>query len=146
MAMKKTRTILLTTLWGALGLALLIIVVYETSIVEQGALTGNVMAEYGTAVILELLALVLIPLSFWLFKWKKVKDDMTRRKEGALLTWGMVRLMMLCIPMVVSILAYYLFVNPTFYYLALILAICLFFVYPSADRCAREMETDKPKE
>ena len=52
----------------------------------------------------------------------------------------------LCIPMVASILAYYLFVNPTFYYLALILAICLFFVYPSADRCAREMETDKPKE
>ena len=144
--MKKTRTILMTTFWGALGLALLIIVAYETSLFDQGALTGNVMAEYGTAVILELLALVLIPLSFWLFRWKKVREDMARRKEGALLTWGMVRLMMLCIPMVASIFAYYLFVNPTFYYLALILAICLFFVYPSAGRCAREMETDKPKE
>ena len=144
--MKKTRTILMTTLWGVLGLALLIIVAYETSLFDQGALTGNVMAEYGIAVILELLALVLIPLSFWLFRWKKVREDLARRKEVALLTWGMVRLMMLCIPMVASILAYYLFVNPTFYYLALILAICLFFVYPSADRCAREMETDKPKE
>ncbi|MBR6981567.1 MAG: hypothetical protein IKH88_17315 [Prevotella sp.] len=144
--MKKTRKILLTTLWGALLVALLVILVYETSIIDQGALAGNAKAEFVTAVILELSALMLIPLVFWLFKWKKVREDMERRKEGALLTWGLLRLLMLCIPMMASILAYYLFVNPTFYYLALILAICLFFVYPSADRCAREMETAKTKE
>ena len=146
MTMKKTRKILLTTLWGALLVALLVILVYETSIIDQGALAGNAKAEFVTAVILELSALMLIPLVFWLFKWKKVREDMERRKEGALLTWGLLRLLMLCIPMMASILAYYLFVNPTFYYLALILAICLFFVYPSADRCAREMETAKTKE
>ena len=144
--MKKTRKILLTTLWGALLVALLVILVYETSIIDQGALAGNAKAEFVTAVILELSALMLIPLVFWLFKWKKVREDMERRKEGALLTWGLLRLLMLCIPMMAIILAYYLFVNPTFYYLALILAICLFFVYPSADRCAREMETAKTKE
>ena len=144
--MKKTRKILLTTLWGALLVALLVILVYETSIIDQGALAGNAKAEFVTAVILELSALMLIPLVFWLFKWKKVREDMERRKEGALLTWGLLRLLMLCIPMMASILAYYLFVNPTFYYLALILAICLFFVYPSADRCARDMETAKTKE
>lgn len=146
MTMKKTRKILLTTLWGALLVALLVILVYETSIIDQGALAGNAKAEFVTAVILELSALMLIPLVFWLFKWKKVREDMERRKEGALLTWGLLRLLMLCIPMMASILAYYLFVNPTFYYLALILAICLFFVYPSADRCARDMETAKTKE
>ena len=137
---------MLTTLWGALLVALLVILVYETSIIDQGALAGNAKAEFVTAVILELSALMLIPLVFWLFKWKKVREDMERRKEGALLTWGLLRLLMLCIPMMASILAYYLFVNPTFYYLALILAICLFFVYPSADRCARDMETAKTKE
>ena len=144
--MKKTRTILLTTLWGALLLALLIILAYEMSVVVPGRLAGNDVAEYGTAVILELLALVLIPLSFWLFRWKKVREDLGQRKEEALLLWGMVRLLMLCLPMLASILAYYFFLTPTFYYLALILAICLFFVYPSAGRCAREVETGKPKD
>lgn len=137
--MKHTRTILLATLWGALLLALLIIVTYETSLVEQGALAGNVMAEYATAVTLELSALVLIPLAFWLFKWKKVAKDLGDMKEKAMLKWGMVRLLMLCIPMIACITAYYIFLTPTFYYLALIMAICLFFVYPSAERCAREV-------
>lgn len=122
-------------------LALLIILVFETGLLDSGTLAGNKVTEYGTAVILELMALVLIPLSFWLFKWKKVKADMGRMKESALLLWGMVRLLMLCIPMIACILAYYIFLTPTFYYLALILAICLFFFYPSADRCARELKS-----
>ena len=133
--MKKIVKILLATLWGALLLALLIILVFETGLLDSGTLAGNKVTEYGTAVILELMALVLIPLSFWLFKWKKVKADMGRMKESALLLWGMVRLLMLCIPMIACILAYYI------YYLALILAICLFFFYPSADRCARELKS-----
>lgn len=142
--MKKTRTMLLAVLWGALLLALLIIVAYETSLVEPGMLAGNVVAEYGTAVMLELSALVLIPLAFWLFRWQKVKSELKEWKEDALRKWGLVRLLMLCLPMVACILAYYFFLSPTFYYLAIILAICLFFVYPSADRCAREVEAGKP--
>ena len=140
--MKKTKNILKATLWGALLLAVLIVLVYETGLLDSGVLSGKVVVEYATAVTLELLALVVIPFSLWLFKWKRVADNFQTHKADALLAWGLLRLLMLCIPMLACVMAYYLFLNPTFYYLALILAICLFFVYPSDSRCAREVESN----
>ena len=69
--MKKTKNILKATLWGALLLAVLIVLVYETGLLDSGVLSGKVVVEYATAVTLELLALVVIPFSLWLFKWKR---------------------------------------------------------------------------
>ena len=138
--MKTTRTLLLTILWGALALAIAVIVICETGLLQPGWLTGNVVVEYVTAVVLELTTLVVIPLSLWLFKWRKVAADLKERKAKALATWGVARLLLLCVPMLAAIIAYYLFLTPTFYYLSLILAICLFFIYPSEARCAREVQ------
>lgn len=131
---------LLCILWGALSIALAMVVVCETGLVMPGWLAGNVMAEYVAAMVLELMTLIVIPLALWLFKWRKVSADLKQRKAEALTTWGAVRLLLLCIPMLAAVIAYYLFLTPTFYYLALILAICLFFVYPSEVRCARELQ------
>ena len=60
-------------------------------------------------------------------------------REKALLRWGSLRMLMLCVPMVINTLCYYLFMNVAFAYMAIILFICLFLVYPSLDRCYSEI-------
>ena len=52
--------------------------------------------------------------------------------------WGMLRLLILEAPMVIDTLLYYIYMNTTFGYLAIILLLCLPFVFPSLNRCLAE--------
>ena len=136
--MLKTKNILLFTLWGMIAASVVIIVVYETSLSQSGTLADNKKIEFICAVGMELLALGCIPLALRLFKLKYISNDLVQRKEHALLQWGLLRMLMLSVPVVSNTLLYYLFLNPTFFYLALIHVICLMFVYPTMDRCVAE--------
>lgn len=134
---------MLFTLWGMVFAAAVIIFVYETSLSQPGNLADNKRIEYICAVGMELVALGSIPLALRLFKFKYISSDLTKRREQALLQWGMLRMLMLCVPILSNTLLYYLFLNPTFAYLALIHAICLMFVYPTMDRCVAETTPQK---
>jgi hypothetical protein len=136
--MQKTKNILLCTLWGTIFAAVLLVVFYEFSLWESGTLAESKKTEFICAVGMELVALSSIPLALRLFKFKKIANDLTTRKEKALLMWGMLRMLVLCGPVLCNLVLYYLFLNPTFMYLALIHAICLMFVYPTIDRCVAE--------
>ena len=138
--MKTTRTVLLAFLWGTLTVAVIIVALFELGILEVGAGHDNPGGEYAASVVAELLALCLIPLALWLFKAKKVNSDLKNNKAKALKKWGLLRMGMLCVPLIADIVLYYLFVSPTFAYLAIIHAICLLFIYPTAQRCAAETE------
>ena len=72
-----------------------------------------------------------------LFKLRAVAKRL--RTPQALLCLGSLRLAMLTVPMVVNTLLYYLFMNVAFGYLAIILALCIFFVFPSMSRCEAEV-------
>ena len=139
--MLKTKAILKAILWGALSFSFLLILVYELGWLEEGALVGKARSEYVCSVVMELEALIGIPLALRLFKWKRIERDLQQGKEKALLKWGMLRMLMLCLPMVVDTALYYFFMSPAFGYLAIIHAICLMFVYPSTDRCFAETES-----
>ncbi|MBQ8712837.1 MAG: hypothetical protein IJ551_08505 [Prevotella sp.] len=52
--------------------------------------------------------------------------------------WGVLRLIMLEVPMLVNTLLYYAYANTAFGYMAIIIAITLPFVYPSMNRCMAE--------
>ena len=66
------------------------------------------------------------------------------KKEPALLKWGMLRLLILEVPMVSNTYLYYMYMNATFGYLAIILLLCLPFVFPTQSRCIAETtEEDK---
>ncbi len=136
--MQKTRNILMSILWGMLAAAAVIIIVYETSLALPGTLADNKQAEFVSAVVMELVALGSIPLALWLFKWKYIASELITHKEKALLKWGALRMLMLSVPVIANLMLYYLFLNPTFAYLALIHAICLMFVWPTMDRCVAE--------
>ena len=91
-------------------------------------------------VIMEFLTIAVIPLALKLFAFKVVKRKLVTGKGAALLPWGTARINMLCLPMLVNTFMYYQTMSPAFGYMAIILFLCVFFIYPSMARCVSETE------
>jgi len=141
--MKQVKNILAALFWTALTMAVLTAVVFESDIVEPGVLAGvSANGEFLVTTLMELLTLASVPLALKLFRFKKVHSDLVTRKAPALRTWGLLRLGVLGGLLVVNTLLYYIYMNTAFGYMALILVVCLPFVYPSMDRCIAETEED----
>ena len=136
--MKKTRNTLMVIMLGSIAISLLMVILYETDTFMSGTYTGNKNAEFLTVSCMELLTICLIPLSLRLFKFKHIHTQLTTGGAPKLLAWGTLRMVMLCLPMIVNTLLYYLFMNVTFGYMALIGLICLTFIYPNMQRCISE--------
>jgi len=92
---------------------------------------------------MELLTVILIPLALRLFKFKKIATDLSERKQAALVWWGTIRIEMLALPLLANTLLYYLYMSTTFGYMAIILLICMVFIYPSKDKCYFETRDQK---
>lgn len=144
MDIQKTRTSLLVEFWIPIILCLAIIIPYENDWLIAGALQGDKISEYYTAMAMELITICLIPLALRLFKFKKVKTALSADAPAALRRWGTLRLAMLTVPMMVNCVLYYQFMNVAFGYMGIIGLLCLVFVYPSKTRC--ETETSSQEE
>ena len=136
--MKKTQRTLLGMMLGSIGISLLLVLLYETDIFLSGSSTDNKSAEFLTVTFMEMLTICLIPLSLRLFKFKHIHRQLTTGKASKLLVWGTLRMVMLCLPMMVNTLLYYLFMNVAFGYMALIGLISLTFIYRNMQRCISE--------
>ena len=141
--MLQTKNTLLTILLVACVISLAIIIVFEFDVLPVGAYADHVHMGFYAAVVMELVTICIVPLALRLLKFRKVRKSLTLLREKALLRWGSLRMLMLCVPMVINTLCYYLFMNVAFAYMAIILFICLFLVYPSLDRCYSEIP-EKP--
>ena len=121
-----------------------IIVLYESGVLESGVLADSKQTEFLAMTGMELISLAGAFLGLRLFKFQKIHDALVTQKEPALLRWGMLRLLILEVPMVSNTYLYYMYMNTTFGYLAIILLLCLPFVFPSQSRCIAETtEEDK---
>lgn len=120
--------------------ALLLVALYEMEWLEPTNLAGDVTLVYVITVVMELLTIVVIPLALKLFSFKWVHRKLVNGKGTALLQWGTARLNMLCLPMLINTFMYYQTMSPAFGYMAIILFLCLFFIYPSIGRCVDETE------
>ena len=89
-------------------------------------------------VVMELATIVVIPMALKLFSLKAIRRKLLAEKGDALLFWGTTRINMLCLPMLINTFMYYQTMSPAFGYMAIILVLCLFFVYPSIGRCIEE--------
>lgn len=138
--MKKTRLLLLAQFFTWLALSVCLVVLYENDVLPCGTLSSQPQTEFLLTTFMELLTLAAVYLALRLFKFERVHCDLTTRKHAALLPWGSLRLSLLLIPMTVNTLLYYMFMNTTFGYMAIIQALCLPFVYPSQGRCLSEVE------
>ena len=143
--MVHTKNILLSILWIACAIVLVVVVGYESEWLHVGTYADHVQLGFYAAVVMELVTICAIPLALRLFKFRSVFLALKQDKEKALLKWGTVRMLMLCVPMILNTICYYLFMNVAFAYMAIILFLCLFFVYPTLDRCYAETSTINSK-
>lgn len=135
--MKETQKILMTTFAGSLVCALLLVVAGETDVLPTGTLTERKSAEFVVLSVMELLTICTIPLALRLFKFNTVKRRLTDPK--GLCRWALIRMLMLACLMIANVLLYYLFMNPAFGYMGIIVFLCMFFIVPTQSRCENEI-------
>ena len=119
-------------LFATVGMAVAAAALYELDILPSGVWAGRTQDEFLWTISMELITIVLIPTALRLFKTKDVERRVEEGDIKALKTWGMVRIIMITLPLVVNTVCYYLFMNTTFGYMALILLICIPFIYPAS--------------
>jgi len=136
--MKKVSIQLMLVYVLLVAVALAMVALYEFGVLESGVLADSKQTEFVAMTITELATLVAAFLGLRLFKFPKIHADLITRKEPAMLMWGMLRLLVLEVPIVSNTYLYYIYMNPTFGYLAIILFLCLPFVFPSENRCIAE--------
>ena len=122
---------LMIVFWSNVVVVAIVILTGETNFMPYDRFKGDTKTEFYLLTIMELLTICIIPLALRLFKFNKVKTDLLQKREQALARWGIIRLDMLCLPMFINAVLYYVYMHAAFGYLAIILFICLFFVYPS---------------
>ncbi|MCI6198201.1 MAG: hypothetical protein MR670_13460 [Prevotella sp.] len=129
--MNKTISLLRTVLIANVGVAVVIAALYELDILPSGMMAGRPQDEFLSTISMELITIVFIPVALRLFKTKDVEKRLEEGDIKAFRKWGLVRILMITVPLVLNTLLYYSFMNTTFGYMALILLICLPFIYPA---------------
>ena len=137
--MKKCARKLQAIVYSAIGLSLLMIILFETDNLAPGSCGGNLTAEFYTLMAAELITICVVPLALWMFRAKMIKKSLVAGKENALLRWGLCRQLILAVPMLLNAFFYYAFMLPSFGYLGIILFLSMFFIYPSLERCMFEV-------
>ena len=135
--MKETQKILMTTFVASLACALLLVVAGEIGVLPTGTLTERKSAALVILSVMELLTICTIPLALRLFKFNRVKRRLT--DSNGLRRWALVRMFMLGDLMFINVLLYYLFMNPAFGYMGIIVFLCMFFIVPTQSRCENEI-------
>ena len=130
--MNKTISLLRTVLIANVGVAVVIAALYELDILPSGMLAGRPQYEFLSTISMELITIVFIPVALRLFKTKDVEKRLEEGNIKAFRKWGLLRILMITVPLVLNTLLYYSFMNTTFGYMALILLICLPFIYPAS--------------
>ena len=125
------------------ALTLTVIVLYETNVLESGLMAEEKQSEFILTALMELVSLGAAFLGLRLFKFKAVHNDLVSRQEPAMMKWGTIRLLTLEVPMLADTLLYYIYMNTTFGYLAIMLLLCLPFVFPSLNRCLAETASEE---
>ena len=129
--MKKTVNILRTLFIASVGIAVVVVALYELDILPSGVLADRPQDEFLCTIAMELVTIVFIPIALRLFKTKDVDRRLDEGDIKTFKTWSIVRILMITVPLLMNTLLYYIFMNTTFGYMALILLICLPFIYPA---------------
>lgn len=143
--MEQTKKKLQICFWTGISSALLLLLFFELlddlwGLGAKGVLATCGQVEFWLLTLMEIVTPASIVLALRLFKFKHVSNALREQKYSALLQWGLLRLLLLELPLLLNVLLYYLMMTASFGYLAIIVIICLPFVFPSSDRCLTEIE------
>lgn len=143
--MNTTIKILTAELLSAIVVTLITVFLFESDILFdwKGLYAGLKQQEFILLTVMELLEICMIPLALKMTKMKRIRTYLTADVPAIpqrLLRIGSLRIWILCLPMYINTLLYYLFMQTTFGYMGIILMLCLFFIYPTKQRCLDETE------
>jgi len=141
--MKQISKKLMIVYLALLAIAIGLIILYETETLEAGVLATEEQSKFLFTTFMELGSLAAAFFGLRLFKFQAVHNDLVTRKEPAMMKWGLIRLLILELPMVADTLLYYIYMYTTFGYLAIILLLCLPFVFPTLNRCLAETSEEE---
>lgn len=136
--MKETSRKLMIPYIGSIVLAAVMVVLYETQTILEGALAGDVQGEFLAVTVMELLTICSIPVALRLFKFRQVRGIIERKKAKGLYLMALVRMALICLPMLVNTLLYYQYMAPAFGYMAIVGFISMAFITPTVTRCESE--------
>ena len=141
--MNNTVKILQYLFWGSIAVGVLMATAFETDILATGEMAGDKVTEYYWTVGLELTTIAILPTALRLMKLSSVSEAV-KNNGKAYMRLAMLRLSAIALTMLANAVLYYLFMQTTFGYLAIICLISMAFVYPSTSRCKSEMSVEEP--
>ena len=142
--MKKIKNILLLFYCTMLLIAAVLYVLGDFLYVDMAVLSEtSKTAMYIVQMVMILLTLGLVPLALRLFKFGFVHRQLVAQRESALLRWGLVRISILGLLLIINTILYYLYAyEPAFGYLAVMVLLCMPFILPTMSRCLSETEDE----
>ena len=97
--MKETKNLLMGVFVAGIVLPLTIVCLYETEVVVPGLFATDKQSEFLMTFLMELMTLGCAFMALRLFKFEKIHQELISGKAVALRKWGVVRLVMLLLPL-----------------------------------------------
>ena len=122
---------------------LLLVVLYETGLYQEGLLAGNAQMEYILQSVSILLTIGLIPFALRMFNLnlvKRIKDLPLQQALKSYQIWSILRLALLFVPAILALSFYYLTMNTTNLFCACMALIATLFCVPSESRIKNELD------
>lgn len=122
---------------------LLIVVLYETGLYQEGLLAGNAQMEYILQSVSILLTIGLIPFALRMFNLnlvKRIKELPLQQALKSYQIWSILRLALLFVPAILALSFYYLTMNTTNLFCACMALIATLFCVPSENRIKNELD------
>ena len=122
---------------------LLLVVLYETGLYQEGLLAGNAQMEYILQSVSILLTIGLIPFALRMFNLnlvKRIKELPLQQALKSYQIWSILRLALLFVPAIMALSFYYLTLNTTNLFCACMALIATLFCVPSESRIKNELD------
>ena len=122
---------------------LLLVVLYETGLYQEGLLAGYAQMEYILQSVSILLTIGLIPFALRMFNMnlvKRIKDLPLQQALKSYQIWSILRLALLFVPAIMALSFYYLTMNTTNLFCACMALIATLFCVPSESRIKNELD------
>ena len=122
---------------------ILLVVLYETGLYQEGLLAGNAQMEYILQSVSILLTIGLIPFALRMFNLnlvKRIKELPLQQALKSYQTWSLLRLALLFVPAILALSFYYLTMNTTNLFCACMALIATLFCVPSESRIKNELD------
>lgn len=141
--LKQTQRALMAVYIGMMSFAIIWVGLCELTTPNFiGLLQKETEILFICQIVFQIGTLALVPLALRLFKFRKIHDEIINDEtpnHAKLLVYGMLRMDMLHLPMIINLMLYYFFMVPGFGYMAIVLFLSSLFIVPTLKRCEAEV-------